>query len=460
MLGRLFTFLLTPLYSNYLSPTDNGVLAYMFSLIVVAQFLYALGMEAAYFRFFDKDNETRNKQVYTTALFVIVGAGVIFTLLIQIFAVPVSNILIGNDYPNAVHILQVVALIPVFDSVIVIPYGRLRMLRQIKRFAITRFLLIVLAVILNAYFVIFTSMGVLGVFLGQLISCVIGVIIFLPEILKMLDLRINWTLVRDMLKFGLPTLPSNLSAIALQVADRPIMKLFVSNAEIGIYQINAKLAVPMLMFVTVFDYAWKPFFLSNYKDKESPAMFGKVLTYYVIAGTLVWVAVSYAMDYIVRIPLWHGRYFIHPDYWNGLYIVPLLLLGYMLNGVTTNFAAVFHIDMKTKYLPVAVGISAVCSIALNFILLPLIGITGAALSLVFSYLVGAILMKYMQRKANYQIKYEWRKITFLAITSIILVALGQFMTNKISLLVGGIIKTILFITFVLLLKKQGYFKKT
>jgi O-antigen/teichoic acid export membrane protein len=69
------------------------------------------------------------------------------------------------------------------------------------------------------------------------------------------------------------------------------------------------------------------------------------------------------------------------------------MLGYMINGITTNIAAVFHIDKQTKYISLSVGISALISIALNFILVPIIGSVGAAVSLICGYLVGMFFMK-------------------------------------------------------------------
>jgi O-antigen/teichoic acid export membrane protein len=459
MLGRLFTFLLTPLYSNYLTPNQNGVMAYMFSLLVVVQFIYVFGMEAAYFRFYDKKDETQNKKVFSTAYLTIAGLGFIFTALMLAFSVQLGDAVIGDAVPDATRIFQIVCMIPFFDGLLIIPYGRLRMQHRIKRFAITRFLIILLSVILNAYFVMFAKWGVTGVFLGQLISSLVGVVVFLPDVLQMFNFHFEKKLFTDMLKFGLPTLPSNLSAIALQVADRPIMKLFITNEEIGIYQINAKLAVPMLMLVTVFDYAWKPFFLTHFEDDDAKPLFARVLTYYILIGSLLWLVVSLFIDYIVRIPLWGGRYFIHPSYWDGMGIVTLIMLGYFVNGITTNFAAVFHIEKKTLYLPIAVGISAIASIGLNFCLIPIFGASGAAISLLCSYIIGAIMMKIFQKNVTYKIHYEWRRIAILGISAIAVMLVAKVATSEAPLTVAFLIKFAFVILYIALLRIFGFFTK-
>lgn len=457
-LSRFFTFLLTPLYSNYLTTQDNGIMAYIFSLIVFLQFTYAFGMEAAFFRFFSQDDEAKNKKVFSTAYLFIALVSFFFTILILLFSESISKEIIGADVRNSMHILQIACLIPFFDGLISIPYGRLRMLREIKKFAIIKFLLIVLTVLLTAYLLIFVKIGVIGVFLGQLISSILGVIIFLPSILKMMDLNIDKKLFAEMFKFGLPTLPSNLAMIALHVADRPIMKMFISNAEIGIYQINAKLAVPMMMFVSIFDYAWKPFFLSNYNSAEAKKLFSRILTYFIFVGSLIFLLMSLFLEYIVRIPLWNGRYFIHPDYWGGMGIVLIMMLGYLINGVTTNFAAVFHIEKKTKYLPIAVGISAIISISMNFILIPLIGMYGAAISLLVGYFCGAVIMKYLQNKVDYKISYEWKRIMILVVVTALAYMMNRVLVEQnFGLEFLFVIKIVILLAYILLLRIFNFF---
>ena len=456
-LGRFLTALLTPLYSNYLTPADNGVMAYVFSLLGLVQIIYAFGMEASFFRFYSQNDEALNKKVYTNSFILMTVIALFFTVFLLSFSHSISPKIIGEETPNAILIFQIACLIPLLDQLIVIPYGKLRMQRKIKKFAITRFCLILLAVILTSYFVMFTNLGLLGVFIANLISCIVGAIIFLPDILKMMDFKIDFLLLKEMFRFGFPTLPTGLSVLILQVADRPIMKLFITNAEIGIYQIISKLAIPMLLVVAVFDYAWKPFFLSHFKDSEAKKLFSRVLTYYILGASAIWILVSFFIDYVVRIPLWDGKYFIHPDYWNSLEIAILIMFGYLINGVTTNFAAVFHIDKKTKYLSLTIGVSAVVSIILNFILIPIFGSIGAAISLVVGYSMGAILTKVLHSKVDYKINYEWKRIIIIGFVSIFTVVVGRILGDSFDLTVAFFIKIGLLFIYLLLLKIFGFF---
>ncbi len=293
----------------------------------------------------------------------------------------------------------------------------------------------------------------------------VGIFIFFPSIIKSLTLQIDKILFKNMLYFGLPTLPASLSSVAMQMLDRPIMKFFLTDADVGVYQINAKLAVPMMMMVSIFDYAWKPFYLSHYSDEEAPRLFGRVLTYFTLICAIIFLLVTLFVDNIVKIPLWGGRYFISPDYWHAMYIVPIILLGYFFSGVTNNFAAVFHITKQTKYLPLAITVSAIASIILNLILIPVLGFIGASISLLIAYFTGMILMKIYQNNVSYKINYEWRRIFLIIISTIIIFLAGYllksfFIVELFSTKLIFFIKIFLLVGFGIILKILGFFSKS
>ena len=463
MIGRFFTLLLTPLYSNYLTPSENGILAYLFSLIIFVQFIYSFGMEASFFRYFTNnetsvyDDDTYKKKVFTASYFTILLLGVFFTTLMIIFSVPLSNVVIGNDFPNSTYIFQIIVFVPLFDQLSTIPLSRFRITGEAKKFATVRLLLVVFSTSLSAFFLLTTDLGVLGIFMGILITTFSCFIYFVPTIIKSLDLNIDFKLFKEMFIFGLPTLPVSLSSIALQVADRPIMKLFVNNSDIGVYQINAKLAVPMLVFVSIFDYAWKPFYLSHFKEQNAKSIFSRILTYYIFIGSVLFLFITFFMDYIIRIPLWEGKTLIHSDYWSGLSVVGIIGLGYLINGITTNFAAVFHIEKKTKYLPVALTISAAVSIALNFTLLPIMGITGAAISSLVGYTIGMLIMKALQSKVSYKINYEWKRIIIIVISYVVILLSEKYIVSQLQGTILFITRIGLILTYVLLLRLFGFF---
>ncbi|MBC8125239.1 MAG: polysaccharide biosynthesis C-terminal domain-containing protein [Candidatus Kapabacteria bacterium] len=223
-------------------------------------------------------------------------------------------------------------------------------------------------------------------------------------------------LLRDMLRFGVPTLPSSFSAIMVQVADRPIMLMLTGSAMVGMYQTNFRLAIPMMMFVQVFEYAWKPFYLSHRNDPDARQLFARVFTLFTIVCGAVFLATSLFMPFLVQMPFIGGR-FINPLYWSGLDIIPVVMFAYYFNGVFINLAAGFHIEKRTSFFPLATATAAIVSVAATWFLVPQYGIMGAAWAKVAAYIAGAAIL-YISLLRVYPVPYDLLRVgATLVITS-------------------------------------------
>jgi O-antigen/teichoic acid export membrane protein len=446
VLGRFLTFLLTPLYTNHVSPAELGDTAYLYSLIAFVSVAYSCGFDSAFFKFFRTDSaesstseivisEEHNRNVFAHAFMAIALIAGAITFALVVFASKGASFLRLSVGELGATLVVYSALIALFDAVTLIPYAALRMERRSKRFAVTKFGIILVNVLANILLVIWLQMGIRGIFLAGLISAFAGVLALTPDFSRYLlrgSIRLDTALLRELWQFGLPTVPAAFSAIMLQVVDRPILKLFVDSAAVGVYQANYRLGIPMMMMVTVFEYAWKPFYLretSSLGKKTIPerrtthTLLARVLTYFtVVCGGLFLVA-GLLMEFVVRMPFVGGR-FVNPAYWSGLGIIPIVLGAYYFNGMFANFAASAYIRKRTKYLPRITGGAALVNIMLNFALIPFYGIWGAAWATLGAYMVSAGGMYWLTRRI-YPLRYEWKRVgmTFLC-------ALGLFFAAK------------------------------
>ena len=457
ILGRFLTFLLTPLYTNYLSVTELDNIIYIYSIIAFLNIVYSFGMESAFFRFWDKDKLSRSKHVFTHTY---VAIAVVSLTLSAIFFFNAKSFGPAiSDLNNAYLLIQIGAFIPLLDALVLIPYALLRMTRRSKRFALTKFGIILLAVFLNFLFVVYLEMGAVGVLLAQLIASATGVIIFLPMINFYLVFGFDPHLFKNLLKFGLPTLPANLAAMVLQVADRIFLKHFeVTSHALATYGVNRRLGIPMMILVTVFEYAWKPFYLSNFNEEGAKKLYARVLTYFSIVAITIFFLTSFYMEFVVRAPFIGGN-FINPAYWQGMDIIPIILIAYYFNGLFTNFAAGFLITKNTKYIPLAVGIGAGVNILLNMLLIPEIGYYGSAWAALASYFTSAAVLFILLRKV-YPINYEWSRILKLLGLTGIIYFFATYFTAELDLLWTFIIKTSSLLLFIIVLRIFGFFTPT
>ena len=301
------------------------------------------------------------------------------------------------------------AAILLFDALAILPFAAIRLQHKPVRFAVLRFVNIFLQVSLNLILVAWLHFGVVGIFLGNAIAATATFFLLMPTINKLFAWTYSRTLMREFLRFGLPYIPSSLSTIALQVIDRPIMQYLTDDPTVGIYQANYRMGTIMMVFVSMFEYAWRPFFLQYAHQPDAKRVFSRVLTYFTLAAAVIFLVVSFYVGNLARIVVYNNHSIIDPRYWSGLSIVPIVLAAYIFNGFYTNFIVGIYIEKRTKLLPIITGVAALSNIVGNFIMIPLFGIAGAAWATFISYALMAWMI-YRMTHPFYPMEYEWGRI--------------------------------------------------
>jgi O-antigen/teichoic acid export membrane protein len=470
IVGKMLSFLLTPLYTNYITQqSDFAFINFIFPIMAIVNVIYSLGLEASFFRFFNLDDKNESKKAFSNAYVGIAFVSFSITVIIQLFARDIAyevNIILADKVSIPINLdkmtmlIRVASLIPFLDSLLWIPYAYLRMIRKAKKFATVQFSMIVIAVFLNVLFLIVFRMDSLGVLYAQVIATIIGFILLRKEVIGNLLIKLDKLLMKEMLIFGFPVMIANLPAMLLQVFDRILMPyLKVTNAELNNYSVNYKLGIPMMLIVSMFEYAWKPFFLSHYKDEDAKAVFSRVFTYFTMLSVIVFLVVGFFMTFIVRMPFIGGK-FINPIYWNGMVIIPIILGGYFFNGAITNFSAGFYITKKTKYIAITMWVAAIANIILNIYLIPIYGYIGAAWATFLAYLIGAIIAFFLNDRV-YKINYEWKRIGLLIGSALLCYFPTDYLLKHVSnqYLNFGIKFAVMGI-FIVLLKVFGFFTAT
>jgi O-antigen/teichoic acid export membrane protein len=406
IVGRFLNFLLVPLYTNYLATAQYGVVSYVYSYIAFVFVIFGYGMDSAYMRFVSTAEPGEKKQTLSVPFFSLVITSVLLSGLIHSMA-PAITALLGIDAKQA-DLIRYSAWILFFDTLVIVPFAYLRMENRAKMFAALRVLNILITIVLTIVLFVFYQMKEEAVFIANLLASAATSLILLLIVFPHLSFSFSRRLYREMLGFGLPYIPAGLAGIAIQVIDRPILKALTNNATVGIYTASYRLGVLMMLVVGMFDYAWRPFFLTHAKDADAPKLFSKVFTYFIALLMFVFVTGSLFIEDIVRIRLF-GKYFIGPDFWGGLNIVPVVLLAYVFTGAYVNFVVGVTLAKKTKYLPYATGAGAVVNVVVNLLLIPRIGIMGAAIATLLSYVVMAIGI-YFPSQRFYHVEYEWGRL--------------------------------------------------
>jgi len=407
IVGRFLNFLLVPIYTNFISTSDFGVFSNIYAYIAILTIIFIYGMDAAFLKYSSLAEESKKKDSFSTPF--------VFVMLTTIIIVAVLSILkssfltlmrVPSDYS---YLYLYFILILAFDATALIPFASLRLKRKAAKFTSIKLINIFINLSLNLILIVVYNFGIEAIFISNLAASVFSFLALLPEIFSNLKLKIDFVLLKRMLWFGIPYLPASIAAMLVQVIDRPIVLTLTDASTLGIYQANYKLGIFMMLFVSMFQYAWQPFFLTNAKEKNAKEIFSKILTLFLLAATFIWIVLTLFVEDLAKFEFLPGKTIIGREYLSGLIIVPIILLGYLFHGLYVNFTAGIYIEEKTKYFPMVTGSGAVINVVVNFLLIPIIGIIGAALATLFSYVVMSGGLFYVSQRF-YEIKYEYKKI--------------------------------------------------
>ena len=430
MIGRFLNFILVPLYTNIFSPADYGIIQLIYAYMAILNIVFIYGLDSAYLKFASFKDVGDDKDNFSTPYVSILMTSLLFVFLIIMNISAIGNILrVPSEYQ---YLIYFGAAILFLDANVVIPFLKLRLERRAKIFSLYRIINILVNILLNVYLIIILKWGIKAILLSNLIASAVSLLLLLPTIIKNFRFKFHSVLFKRMLKFGLPFLPAGFAVMLVQVIDVPILEKLTDLQTVGIYKANYKLGIFMMLYVNMFQFAWQPFFLQNAKEPNAKEMFSKVLTYFTLAGSVMLVVVSLFISDIAQIRI-AGFSIIGSEYWSGLHIVPIVLLAYLINGMYSVFSAGIYIEEKSIYVPFITGAGAVVNIIVNFLLIPVLSLTGAALATFASYLVMALGYYFVTQKF-YQIKYELKRIGHILFAVLITGTLFYYLHSSGNLL--------------------------
>ncbi|MCW9065192.1 MAG: oligosaccharide flippase family protein [Ignavibacteriaceae bacterium] len=443
MVGRFLNFILVPLYTNIFLPADYGIIQLIYAYTAILNIIFIYGMDSAYLKFASFKDLGDDKDNFSTPYISIFLTSLLISLLIVINSEVISvSLRIPSEYS---YLIYLAAAILFLDANVVIPFLKLRLDRRAKIFSLFRVINIVTNIILNVYLILILHWGIEAIIISNLVASAVSLLLVSVTILKNFKFKFHSALFKRMLKFGLPFLPAGFAVMLVQVIDVPILEKLTDLKTVGIYKANYKLGIFMMLFVNMFQFAWQPFFLQNAKESNAKEMFSKILTYFTLVGSIILVVLSLFITDLAQIKI-AGFSLVGPEYWAGLQIVPIVLLAYLINGMYSVFVAGIYIEEKSIYVPFITGTGALVNVIVNFLLIPVLGITGAALATLASYFVMALGYYYVTQKF-FKVKYELKRIGHIFIAIILVGAIYYYLLSTGNLLFP--FKLILLIIFTL-----------
>lgn len=412
MVPRAGAFLLLPIYARFLTQADFGMVSLAGSAALLLAITYRLGLDAALLRMhFDVEGKDRRELYATVAalsLACVVGATVVGGLLAAIVTGS------GAGGPIAVWLLALgIAAANTFQFV---PSVWLRATDRTGRYlglAVGAF-----AAVLTVTLVLVVGMrlGAVGSLAGQLAGATVMAGVAAAILVRMRPWRFRSALAGRALRFGLPLLPHSIAGWLLNLSDRWLLTvlLTVTAAEalaaVGVYSLGYQLGYAIGLAAISFNAAWLPFLYRVGRGPRGAEIFHEAAIV-VIAG-FAWMAAALA----VLAPDLIGL--IAPPEWSAAADVTVLVsFASALNASGLMLASALYLHRDTRIVPLLTLAAVAVNVAINLVLIPAIGIMGAAWATVASYGVLALLTGLVARR-RYRVSVDAARLATMAIVMV------------------------------------------
>ena len=419
VLPRMFSFILVPLYTNpaVLNVQEYGEVSVVFSWMVLFNVILAYGMETAFFRFYNSDND--KKSVIGTATVSVFWTTMVFLI---------GSLLFRNTIAHITHIeveyITYTIWILVLDALVIIPFSKLRAYQRPIAYAMVKIGNVVVNLALNLFFLLYLPKIALSnpdgflasiyienfqigyIFVANVIASLLTLIVVLPNYMH-IQWHFDFKLWKRMMNYALPILVAGIAFAINETFDRILLDYLlpknIAKIDVGAYSACYKLALFMTLFATAFRLGIEPFFFSHANNEEAPKTYAMITKYFIIFGSIILLAVIVFAD-LLKVLI------IRDDsYWEAMKVVPLIILANFFLGIYHNLSVWYKLTDKTKMGAYISIVGAIVTLVLNFLLIANYSYVGSAIATIAAYGSMMIISYYLGNR-YYPIPYDMKKI--------------------------------------------------
>jgi len=445
------SFLLLPVYTIVLSPTEYGAIALLLIVEQVMRVVNRWGIDASFMRFYYdcSDARARRELASTVFFFLLAVSGGLTAAAVAAAPIIARPLFGGDDFTAALRIVFVTTL---FGSVSFLPFHVLRIEGRARTFVALTFANNLSTLLTKLLLVVALRKGVMGVVLADLFVAIGLAVLLAPRYAALIRPIFSPRQLRACLRFGLPRVPHSFAHQVIAVADRFTLSRFAPLQQVGVYNVGASLGLGLKLFLSAFETAWAPFYFREMKTADAQRTFRTMSTYvFGVLALLVAGLAAVAHDLV--------RLMTVPRFYGAGEIVPWIGLGVGLQGIYLLTSIGLNITKRTAYYPVVTGAATIAAISASVVLVPRFGALGAAWSNVIAYgVLAAVGMALSQR--FYPIRYEWPRIWRLVAAALLAAFAGRLIVGPtVAPLAGVLVRgTCAVAVFAATLAATGFFR--
>jgi O-antigen/teichoic acid export membrane protein len=378
----VINLLLIPLYTTYLGATEYGNLALLLLFATAAKIVFRLGLDAGFFRVhYDMTtDDDRRRLAGTVALFAVAAASVLMAAVVALRG-PITHALLGKGVPEGWIVLAAGdAFLGTFAFV---PLSLLRIQDRPRLFSALSVVRHTVNISLKVVLVS-AGHGISGILWADLAATGAFALALAPILMRNAAPVFALPLLREVLAFALPKVPHGLMLQVLNLADRKILDVFTTRAEVGLYHMGYTFGGGVKFALSAFEPAWGPFVYAQARLEGGAATLARVATYAYMGFAAAALTVAALGPDLLRLMTRDLAFHAAAP------IIPVVALAYLLHGVFLLTSVGIGIARQARYYPMVTAAAAATNVTANLLLIPRFGAMGAAWATVLAYAVMAL----------------------------------------------------------------------
>jgi O-antigen/teichoic acid export membrane protein len=443
MLSRITALVMLPIYTRYLSPTDYGVLELLIMAIEFAGILVGLRISQAMFRFYIlAEDEQEKKVIVSTVLISIIASSSLGAAALYLAAEPLSLLIFGSiEY---VYELQIFAFTLITNAVLAVGQTYIRARQMPILFVSIGAATLALQVTLNIIFVVMLEMHVTGVVYSSLLS---GIIVSAGYTLYMIGgvgIHYSTAVALRLIAFLSPLILASIAAFYVAYADKYFLRAFGSLAAVGLYALAARISSILETLYHSFNMSWSADRFEIFKHENARAIYSQVFRFLSAALILIGAGLAlFANDFF--------RVMTAPEFYPAGNIVPLLVAAGIARIYTMFCNFGIMLNERTRHIAEASWLKVIVASAGYILLIPYLGVYGAALTLLASNLIELFWVNRHATRA-YDMGLMWSPAAGMLLAATVCVVAGMMLpAGDIAGLAGRTILYLLLVTAIYLM---------
>jgi O-antigen/teichoic acid export membrane protein len=365
--------LMLPVYTRALTPADYGLLETALRFVSVCISIAFLGLRQAYVRFFFEDaSESWQKKL--TASLIIANFGIAFSVMLPLL---VAASFVANKLGISgltIFTSVFLALWLAFEATFMAGLAQLQVRLKSAQFVLAQGSRLILLISINFVLLHVFKLGLKGAFVGNFVVALASGLVAAYLMLRSSGFIFSLPALKKMARFGLPYIPTVAFGFVIANADRYAVIYFGMLASLGLLSLASKIGeMALMIFVGPVDNIWTPFAFAVHEDADGPRRIGALYTRYAALCVLLALTVSTLAPLLVGL-------LANDAYESAGSLVPIVAFGWVFAVLATLSDVGILIAKQTRLKPFVAAAGAIVAVALQFALIPVAGIVGAAVA--------------------------------------------------------------------------------